>query len=453
MKTDLRRLLAVVAFLILGVGVCFADADADKDQGQARPGEVYVKVHPGHAYIWVDGKPVNWGDQRLRLEPGSHTITVYNYGYNLMTQQVTVESGKRQTLDAHLTSTGTPVSGPWGRIQIEGVNDDDLVFLNGTTPGFFVGHAGEMNNNIFIIQRLIVPAGKQELFVISHKTNQPIWSGPIEVQENKRLIVYIGGPAGSKNARMVYKDWDEGKKLSARDRFNTLGAAVTVAVAPVSAHLALTPASIRCDQKGRLDWKSANAAQTVITDKNQKVAAGANGQVEVDPKQTTNYQIRAAGPGGVVTQAATMNVDPTVKASISISQPELRFVKQGDTIKEQDTANLSWSASNADSVTIDRIGAVSGENGTQAIQATPSNMNEGEVNETQVYKITAKNECGGSDTKEVAVHITGTIEPAVVAEATPPPELPHTASPLPLLALFGLASLGAGAFLTLRSKN
>ena len=445
MKTDLRRFLAVTAFLILGVSVCFAYQD--------KPRDVYIKVHPSHAYVWVDGKPANWGSQTLRLEPGNHTITVYNYGYELMTKQVTVEPGKNPTIEASLNPTGSPVSGPAGRIQIEGVPDDALVFLNGTTPGFFVGHAGEMNNNFWIVQKLIVPAGKQELFIVSRKTNQPIWSGPIDVQENKRLIVYVEGPSGSKNARMVYKDWEGGKDPTPEKRFDTLANAVSIAVAPVSAHLAADTPKILCDQTGKLTWSSANAAQTVITANSQKVAGGPSGNVEVQPKQTTDYQLRAAGPGGVITQDATINVDPTVKTSLTVSQPELRFVKVGDTIKEQESANLVWSASNANSVQIDRIGSVSGANGSQSIQATPSNTNQGEVNETQVYKITAKNDCGGSDTSQVAVHITGSIEPAVVAEAVPPPELPHTATPLPLLTLFGLATLGAGAVMRMRSRR
>lgn len=459
MRIDARRFLSTTALLIMAASVSFAyDDQSSAGQGQvqssAGQGRVEVKVHPSHAYVWVNGKPADWGSQTLRLGPGTYTITVYNYGYELMNKQVTVESGKKQTLEARLAPTGSKVSGPWGRIQIEGVPDDALVFLNGTTPGFFVGHAGEMNNDYFVSQRLVVPVGKHQMFIVDHKTNQPFWSGPIQVKENQRLIVYVHGPAGSKDAQMVYKDWPMGKQLNDQSRFDSMAAAVTIAVAPVSAHLASDPASIHCDGKGRLTWTSANAAQTEITANEQRVTAGPSGRVEVSPKQNTKYQIRAAGPGGVVTQDAAINVDPTVKASISISNPELKFVKVGDTIQQQDTANLTWNATNADSVTIDRIGEVSGPNGSQNIQATPSNMNEGEVNETQVYKITAKNDCGGSDTSEVAVHLTGSIEPApVVAQATPPPELPHTATPLPLLALFGLASLGTGAFLSMRAKR
>lgn len=450
MRIDARRFLSITTLLIMAASVSFAY----DDQSSAGQGRVEVKVHPSHAYVWVNGKPADWGDQTLRLGPGNYTITVYNYGYEMMTKQVTVESGKKQTLEARLNPTGSRVSGPWGRIQIEGVPDDALVFLNGTSPGFFVGHAGEMNNDYFVSQRLVVPVGNHQMFIVDHKTNQPIWSGSIQVKENQRLIVYVRGPAGSKDAKMVYKNWAMGKQLNDQSRFDSMAAAVTIAVAPVNAQLAAQPASMRCDQKGKLTWTSTNAAQTVVTGNGQKVAAGASGTVEVDPKQNTSYQIRAAGPGGVVTRDANVTVDPTVKASISISNPELKFVKVGDTIQQQDTANLTWTASNADSVTIDRIGEVSGPNGSQSIQATPSNTNEGQVNETQVYKITAKNDCGGSATSEVAVHLTGSIEPApVVAEATPPPELPHTATLLPLLVLFGLASLGTGAFLSMRSRR
>ncbi|HEY6272582.1 MAG TPA: PEGA domain-containing protein [Terriglobales bacterium] len=447
MKIDLRRLLALAIVLAAGIGV--SSAYKHKDD-QASKGQVYVSVHPQEAYIWVDGKPVSHRSSKLDLAPGEHTITVANYGFEPMSQKVTVAAGSHQRIDAQLKPAGGPVSGPWGRIQIEGVPGDALVFVNGTTPGFFVGHADEMNNNIFNMQRLILPTGKHQLFIVRRSTDQPIWSGPVDVQEDRRLIVYV---KGQDKAKLVYKKWDEGKKLASLRRFDTGIASATIVVAPVTAHLAADTPNIRCDQTGKLTWSSANAAQTVIMANNQKVAAAPAGTVEVDPKATTNYQLRAAGPGGVVTQDATMHVDNTVKTSLTISQPELHFVKVGDQIKQQDTANLVWSASNADSVSIDRIGSVSGANGTQTVQATPSNTNEGEVNETQVYKITAKNDCGGSDTSMVAVHLTGSIEPAVVAEAPPPPELPHTATPLPLLALFGLASLGTGAFLRMRSKR
>jgi hypothetical protein len=101
-------------------------------------------------------------------------------------------------------------------------------------------------------------------------------------------------------------------------------------------------------------------------------------------------------------------------------------------------------ASNADSVKIDPVGAVTGASGTTStIQVTPDKNSPGPVDETHTYKITATNVCGVSATSEASVHLTGSIGPEQVAVAEPPPQLPETASPLPLLGLAGLMFLGA----------
>jgi len=118
-------------------------------------------------------------------------------------------------------------------------------------------------------------------------------------------------------------------------------------------------------------------------------------------------------------------------------------------VQEQGSTQLKWSASNADSVTIDPVGAVSGATGSQTIQAAPKQTTPGPIDETVTYKLTATNVCGGSDTTTASVHVTGNIGPEQVAaaEPTPAPELPATASPLPLLALLGMLSVGAGGIL------
>lgn len=442
MNINLRRFLALAAIVIAGASLSLAK---NKEEAAAK-GQVYVNVLPEEAYIWVDGKPMSHRSSMLKLAPGEHTVTVYNYGYEPQTTKVTVQSGQYQEINAYLKSNGGPVSGPWGRIQIEGVPGDSLVFLNGTTPEFFVGHADEMNNNFIAKQQLITPVGKQQLYIVRRSTDRPIWSGPVDVQEDKRLIVYV---KGENKAKMVYKSWSEGKKIKSLKRFEAGTASATIAVAPVTAKLTADTPAIQCDQTGKLTWSSANAAQTTITGNNQKLADAASGNLAVQPKQTTKYELRAAGPGGVVTQDATINVDATVKASLKFSDPEIRFVKVGDEVKEQGSANLVWSATNADQVQIDRIGTVSGGSGSQMVQASPKQTSPGPVNETETYKITATNTCGGSDTATASILVTGSIGPEVIAEVIPP-ELPQTASPLPLLALLGLGSLGAGSILRLR---
>jgi len=408
---------------------------------------VHVSVLPQEAYIFVDGKPVHHRSSTLKLTAGEHTISVYNYGYKPLTQKVTVTGGSPQKIQAHLEPAGGPVSGPWGRIQIEGVPGVSPVFLNGTTMEFFVGHVDEMNNNFMAKQQLIVPAGKHQLYVMRRDTNQPIWSGPVEVKANQRLILYAN--RDDKRGKIVYKNWKDGEKMKPEKRFDASTATATIVVAPVKAKLTAENPNIHCDQQAKLDWTSEDAAQTTVTANNQKVADASTGNLEVSPKETTKYELRAAGPGGIVTQEATVNVDNTVKASLGLSDPEVRYVKVGDTVKEQGSVNLKWTATNADSVQIDRIGPVTGNSGSESIKASPQSEAVGPVDETQTFKLTATNSCGGSDTQTVALHVTGSIEPEQVAQAEPP-ALPQTASPLPLLALLGVASLGAGGILRRR---
>jgi hypothetical protein len=83
------------------------------------------------------------------------------------------------------------------------------------------------------------------------------------------------------------------------------------------------------------------------------------------------------------------------------------------------------------------------------VQASPQQTSIGPIDETQTYKITATNVCGGSDTTTAALHVTGSIEgePVAQAEPAPEPKLPATATPLPLLALLSLACIGAGGVL------
>lgn len=426
--------------LIMGKG--------DDEKGKAR---VRVNVSPEEAYIFVDGKPYRHRSSTVFVTPGEHTITVYNYGYEAMTQKVNVNAGDNPSIEARLKPSGDRVSGPWGRIQIEGAPGNAAVFMNGETQPFFVGHVDEMNNNFWLKQQLIVPPGTHQLTIVRQGSGETIFTGPVDVKENQRLIVYVKG--GGK-ADMVYKNWSKGKDIKSLKRFDASTATATIAVAPVTGELKADKDGIKCNEPAKLRWKSDGATTTTVMANNEKVAEGPSGDLAVNPKHTTKYEFRAAGPGGIKTSEATINVDPTVKTSLSASNPELRFVKVGDQVKEQETANLNWTASNADSVHLDPIGAVSGPSGTAAIKATPLNGNNiGPVDETQTYKLTATNVCGGSDTTTASVHLTGNIEVEEVAQVEPPPALPATGSPLPLLALLGVLSAGAGGALRMFRKE
>ena len=445
MKGQISRALAISLLTLAGTKLTLpgnAQSDAPPDTGQVR-----VNVSPEEAYIWVDDKAASHRSSTLKLAPGEHKITVYNYGYKPETHNVSVTPGQTQEWAARLKPAGEPVSGPWGRIQIERVHGDALVFLNGTTPEFFVGHVDEMNNEIFGDQALIVPVGKQQVHVLENRTEKEIWAGTVEVKENQRLIIYATFPP---DEQLVYKKWPQGAKLSHLKRFEAGTATATIAVAPVKSKLAVDHTDVQCNEPVKVSWDSTDAAHTIIKANDVPLAYTVAGAMEQRPLQTTKYEFHAAGPGGIVNSEAIVNVDKTVETSLSPTTSEQRYVKVGDKVQEQGTTELKWTAQNADSVKIDPLGVVTGAGGSPTIQISPEKNSPGPVDETHTYKITATNICGGSATSVATVHLTGSIEPEQVAAAEPPPELPKTASPLPLLGLTGLLFLGTGSIMKRR---
>jgi OmpA family len=103
-----------------------------------------------------------------------------------------------------------------------------------------------------------------------------------------------------------------------------------------------------------------------------------------------------------------VNTQPT--ASLSLSQPEVRYHKIGDKVVQQDSATLVWSAGNASQVTVNPVGSVS-PTGSQTITATPDRNGDGPINEDVTYTLKATNACGGTATRSATLHIVGSIDP------------------------------------------
>jgi len=425
-----RRLIVLLTFLAVTASIAFAE--------KPNIAKVRVNVTPSEAYIFLDGQPYTHRSHTLRLAPGNYTIGVYNYGYVPQVQKITLKQGDNPEINARLAVVPGTVTGPWGRIQIEGnVNDKAAVFLNGTGPEYFVGHIDEMNNSVLAKQRLIVPVGTYELIVVNPKETKPFFTGQVEVRANERVIVDV---AAHENTR-TYQPWEGGEKHAAFKRFEAGTATATIAVAPVKANIALDKNQISCGDHVRLTWNSLEAANVSITANGKPLPESAlTGEQNLQPLENTKYELRATGPGGIVTSSTTVDVNTAVKASLTTSPSNVTFNKVGDKVVEQGTSELAWSASNADTVRIDPIGTMNGVNGREALTLVPSQTGLGTVDETKTYTITATNICGGSDTKTATVHITGAVEPEVTAAV----KLPQTASPLPLLGLLGFGSVLTG---------
>ena len=370
----------------------------------AQEAKIRVTVYPPEAQIFVDAKTVGKGPAKLiRTTPGTHMLIIANYGFTSITHEVSLNEGDNPALQFTLQRSGGPVSASWGRIQIENAPNEAGVYLNGKTPGYLVGHADMFNNNNLWYQGLIVPAGTHHVTIASG--DKEFWSGDVQVPANKRVIINAG------NGTMITKDWAQGAKLSPQPRFTAGVASASVVVAPVVAAHTVEPARINCGETTKLAWNSQDAVDTTIAANSKGMGdVPVTGQRTDQPLQTTTYQFQTSGPGGVVTSTATTEVNTVVTADMGATPAEVKYHRMGDKVVEQTPANLNWTSANSDAASIDALGTVATK-GDQQINPVPKQDGNGPVDENVVYTLTAKNMCGGSETRTATVHITGMIEP------------------------------------------
>jgi hypothetical protein len=414
MLTTRSSVFVLAAFII----VSLANVSTATDTGKT--GKLKIHVSPKQAYVFVDGSAIRDGSQTIKLSPGPHQVTVHNSGYSPVTESVQIEPGKTTDLKVDLQKSGDNVSGPFGDIEFKG-DSRAAVLLNGTTPDYFVGHVDEFNWNWIWHQRLLVHPGTYNVTVT--REGKSIWSGPVTVQAGEQVTVYLDHDGKTKT-----KSWRQGETLGAQPRFQAGIASAQVPVAPVTATLTAQSTSLNCGQSTQLNWSSTDAVDVNITDLDDVTASGDR---PVTPMKTTTYHLLAKGPGGEVTQAATVEVDTQPVATLSASEQEVQYHKIGNKVVQDDPVILNWSASNADKVSITSLGD-EGTNGNATITLEPAQIGTGPVDEVQNYTISATNECGGTATKTIALHMVGSIDsapPVTLASVFYPSNYPQSAEP------------------------
>ncbi|MFZ0523423.1 MAG: OmpA family protein [Candidatus Acidiferrales bacterium] len=371
----------------------------------AQDGKLKIKVTPPQAYVFVDGNAIREGSHAIKLAAGKHTVVVVNYGYKISTQDVNIEAGKSTDLNVALEAYGDKVGGPWGRVYISGTDTRAAVLSDGKTPGYFVGHVDEFDNDFWLWkQELLLPPGTHHLTIT--RGGKELWSGDVNVEAGKKVSINVGKNT-QKTTDWSKRDADLTKKAPL-PRFHAGIASATIVIAPVKATMTNTSANINCGQSTNLEWQTTDAVDVSIDNSVGNVAS--SGSQAVSPHATTTYTLTATGPGGKVTGTEAVNVNTAVTATLAANPTELHYLKMGDKVITDDSGTLTWTTTNADSVNIDPIGKVD-LNGTQAIKADPTKQDIGPVDETHTYTMTATNVCGGSSTQTAAVHVTGSIEP------------------------------------------
>jgi hypothetical protein len=371
----------------------------------AADSKLRVQVEPKQAYIFVDGVPIGEGTRTIKITAGTHSVGVYNYGFTPQLRDVSVEAGTVTGLDFKLDPVPGEIKGPWGQIQIESASKF-AVLLTGKTPDYFVGHGDEFNHGMEFLpccrQELIVPPGTYPVTILNKE--RVLWSGTVNVNANERVII------NAANGTQKVKSW-VGGSVDSLPRFKAGTASATVAVAPVSGNLTANATQINCGDSTTLNWVTSETVERTLGNSSETVKQSApSGEVSYKPLQTTTYILQASGPGGTVKTDATVNVNTAVQSSLQASPSEVKYRRIGDKVIEQGSANLAWNTSNAQTVSIEPLGSV-GTNDSQSLKLEPKQNGEGSVNEVHTYTLTAKNECGGSDSQTASVRIVGSIEP------------------------------------------
>jgi hypothetical protein len=163
---------------------------------------------------------------------------------------------------------------------------------------------------------------------------------------------------------------------------------------PVVNSFAASPGSIETGDSSTLNW-SVTGATTVSIDQGIGNVA-LNGSRVVNPAASTVYTLLATNAGGSMTATAMVSVSSPAPPEPTPNLPVIDdFSFNPDTIEEGESSTLSWSTSNATSVTIDQgIGSVAPAGSTSVSPA-----------ESTVYTITATNSFGWAS-RSIALGVT-----------------------------------------------
>jgi hypothetical protein len=185
----------------------------------------------------------------------------------------------------------------------------------------------------------------------------------------------------------------------------TVTSTVQITVGAITAQIVrftANPSSIPAGGQTTLSWSISNASTVTIAPGIGSVAA--NGSVAVSPTSTTTYTISATGTDG---KTVTSTVQVTVGA---VTAQILRFSASPSTIALGTQSTLSWTTSNATTVSISpTVGTVTANGSTTVSPAT-----------TTSYTISATGADGTTVTAVATVTVTGSAIPQIVAfTATP----------------------------------
>jgi hypothetical protein len=191
-------------------------------------------------------------------------------------------------------------------------------------------------------------------------------------------------------------------------RSGTISQTVTIsAPAAVAASISAIPTASTAPGSATITWSSVNATAVSVSG-NGLASSAANGSQAVSglPAGVHSYTITAQGPGGPVTQSATITVTAAASVSASISASPSSAAAPA-------AATITWSSANATAVAVSGPGLSSAATaGSQSVSGLSAGVHS--------FTITAQGPNGpASDTATVTVSTAPNSAPTVAWNTTP----------------------------------
>ena len=151
------------------------------------------------------------------------------------------------------------------------------------------------------------------------------------------------GTVGLSDSRQITPASNTTYTATATGAGGTASASVNVTVIPKpTVSIQINPSTVKAGDTATLSWSSANA--TSVTLDNGIGPVPASGSRTITPADTATYTATATGAAGTISATATVTV---------VFPPTIAFAASPSSITQGDTTTLSWTSTNADSVSID----------------------------------------------------------------------------------------------------
>jgi plastocyanin len=218
------------------------------------------------------------------------------------------------------------------------------------------------------------------------------------LRKDKQIVIPLKGALRSNNYLKVFLFGQPGAalRMMVKKRCDPLP--------PPGVTFSSDPATILPGASATLSWETDNA-ETVAID-NDIGPVDASGSFVVSPVQTSTYTLTATGPGGTA----------TAETSVTVLHPPVSSIEANPgTVHTGESSTLTWTALNADSVSIDQgVGSVEPAG---SVQVFPS--------QTTTYTLTAVSSAGTTSI-QATVTFLNTAPAAMDDAATTDENIPVT---------------------------